>query len=223
MLASKCRAPVPLLIKPRNLVQPGSLCLCVIRQTLPGRLQGAHAAKLVHVQAVESNEESDLEGSALTRICLARQMLLYRRERRTHRRNARCVSRGDSNCFSGASLRSIPADIRRFNARGFQSIFKYERREPGWHRHRIPAETCFAGCETTALHAPCPYGPVAGSSSEDSAAASPGGSATAVDQSNSNPDTAAPGRTWSFCERFDRCGWPANARCSSGNVLADGI
>jgi hypothetical protein len=128
-----------------NLIQVGSLCLAVIRQTLPGRLQGTHVAEPVHVQAVDSNEESDLEESALTRICLARQMQLLRRELRTNRRKARCVSRGDSNCFLRASLRSASTDIQRIAACGFQSIFKYERREPGWHGHRKPAKTGFAG------------------------------------------------------------------------------
>ena len=35
----------------------------------------------------------------LTKTCLARQMLLYRRERLIHRRNAQCVSDIDSPCF----------------------------------------------------------------------------------------------------------------------------
>jgi hypothetical protein len=159
------------------------------RQTLPGRLKGTHVAKLVHVQAIDSNKENDPEGSALAKICLARQMLLYRRERRIHRQNARCVSRGDSSCFACASLRSVPADIQRIIACGFQSIFEYGRCEPGGYRYRVPAETCFAGSETTAI---CPCCPVGGFSSEDRAGASPGGSATVVDQSGPYPDAAAP-------------------------------
>jgi hypothetical protein len=46
------------------LIQVGSLCLGVVRQTLPGPLQVTHVAEPVHVQAIDSNEESDLEGSA---------------------------------------------------------------------------------------------------------------------------------------------------------------
>jgi hypothetical protein len=159
------------------------------RQTLPGWLKGAHVAKLVHVQAIDSNEENDPEGSALTKICLARQMLLYRRERRTHRRNARCVSRGNSSCFACASLRSVPADIQRIIACGFQNIFEYGRCEPRGRRNRVPAETCFAGSETIAI---CPCCPVCGSSSEGRAGASQSGSATVVDQSGPDPDAAAP-------------------------------
>ena len=148
-----------------------------------------HVAKLVHVQAIDFNEESDLEGSALTKICLARQMLLYRRERRTHCQNARCVSRGDSSCFAGASVRSVSANIQRILACGFQSIFEYGRCEPGGHRYRVPSQTCFAGFETAAV---CPCFPVGGSSSEDRAGASAGGSATVVGPSGPDPDAAAP-------------------------------
>jgi hypothetical protein len=61
MLASTCGALVPFLLC--NLIQVGSLCLAVIRQTLPGRLRGTHVTEPVHVQAVDSNEESDLEES----------------------------------------------------------------------------------------------------------------------------------------------------------------
>jgi hypothetical protein len=63
MLASTCGALVPFLLRFCNLIQVGSLCLAVIRQTLPGRLRGTHVAEPVHVQAVDSNEESDLEES----------------------------------------------------------------------------------------------------------------------------------------------------------------
>jgi hypothetical protein len=38
-----------------------------IRQSLPGWLQGSQDAKMDDVQAVDSKEESDLDGSALTR------------------------------------------------------------------------------------------------------------------------------------------------------------
>jgi len=50
-----------------SLVQLGSVCLCVIRQTLPGWLQGSQGAKLGNVQAIDSKEKSDLDGSALTK------------------------------------------------------------------------------------------------------------------------------------------------------------
>jgi hypothetical protein len=52
-----------------------------------GFLQGAQDTNLGNVQAIDSNEESDVDGSGLIKNCLARQMLLYRREGRIHGRN----------------------------------------------------------------------------------------------------------------------------------------
>jgi hypothetical protein len=70
----ECREPFhPLRVgnaseyREENAVQLGSLCLCVNRQTLPGWLQGSQNIKLGEVPAIDSKEESDLDGSALTR------------------------------------------------------------------------------------------------------------------------------------------------------------
>jgi hypothetical protein len=46
-------------------VQLGSLCLGVIRQTLPGWHQGSRNSESMHVQATDSKQEGDLDGSAV--------------------------------------------------------------------------------------------------------------------------------------------------------------
>jgi hypothetical protein len=135
--------------------------------------------------------------SALTKICLARQMLLYRREGLFHPRNVQRAYRGDAPCFPGASLRSVPADIQGINGCGIQTISRYGRREPGRHRCGSPADTGCRDCEIAVRQAPAPRFPVPGSSSADGAAAS-GRSATVVDQFSPHPNAATSGRGGSF-------------------------
>ena len=46
-------------------VQLGSLCLGIIRQTLPGWYKDSRDAKPIHVQATDSKQEGDLDGSVV--------------------------------------------------------------------------------------------------------------------------------------------------------------
>jgi hypothetical protein len=137
------------------------------------------------------------------KTCLARQMLLYRREGLIHRRNAQCVSHIDSPCSSGPSLRSISPHIQGIAACSFQSVTGQWRRQGD--RHRASAESCFRGFETAGRCTQYSWWPIVGPSSAGCSTATPGGSAKAIDQSGPPLAAIFYRRADSFGPHFDRC------------------
>jgi hypothetical protein len=119
---------------------PGSRCRCVIRQALPCLLKRPRNAVGGDLQAVDFNGEGTIGIAAMDKICLARNVPLCRRDRRSHSRNAHSVNRIDACCDAGTNFRSGATSIQRIFAGGFKGVAELRRAKRRQYQDRALAE-----------------------------------------------------------------------------------
>ena len=155
------------------------------------------------------------------KICLARQMLLYRRERCTHPRTAQCVSAVTTRTLRWH--RSLISPRRHLMNHCLRPPKHLQVQAPRTRPAQVPGAGRNLFRRMRNRRPRCPISLLSVSPPPPQQMVQQqvlGGPATAVDQSSPHPDAAAPRRAGRSRERFGRCGWPANARCSSVTSLA---
>jgi hypothetical protein len=63
-------------------LQPGNLCLCLIRQMLPALVAASRGKYSGDALAVDSKEQCGIARPEMGKVCLARELPVYMRDRR---------------------------------------------------------------------------------------------------------------------------------------------